>query len=981
MNKKLIIFLGVLSALLLRANFVLALEIKYPNILGQSLNNTSSFPEYACYLFSVGVALAISIAVISILFGGIYYLVSYGRGKFTSEGKDWMKAGITGLLIVVCASLIAYTINPNLTTCKLGFLPYINIGLPGSVTNLPPGVETKVYNEIPIGTLTETLLTRTMDCYGFDQSGNPVDGDTATKNVFEPTYMLHDRADCITQLVDGAQKKAQVIATLSSEITKLMDQCDCKKYGNCTNDCNKDGNGCVQPPQNCLLNQTCTAGACVGAACQQPPGTTDCCPTGIKNKIEHGPVDISVDVSGGSGSGSCKINSAGYKGLDEFRCPVAGLKIQNCSGIPALVEKRVQINNKVVVIIDKDKWAQLNLIQQLTYFKEKIEEIKQKIKKDEDVLDQARANLGKCYLAITYVDLVKNYESTDMQNTVIVTQETFSDPETNKKIDASKYCDGFNYNNSDCLKTCNDLCPDSSPAAINLYKQCPACQESDFNCLARQKICIENAYNSRPCIYGKNPSQKFSACISSCQNDCSNNCAKKYLPCSDELKFCQKQCKNNSQCVLDPNTSGKCLFGATNLQQCASQATDPGNASFCVNNAYLCENGSNQYAGYQDCADTLVTKCSTYSYSASSFYDNPQCQKCPSPYSSPAQGTTCYSGDNTSDFCQEICPETAKCPSASKCPTCPCDQIDETLSFSVPKTSVSDKKSKNYNAGNEGYITSKQKISAHQIVGPQCNNYSLNDDPLTFYCQVSPAWYNDPSKESTDSTPKGATLKVELSTEGEIPVGQTVDDAKNWAEALMKNADKINQSIQKMLTQMEKIGKAKDTNPVQNYCRCDAKFDTNTPICTTGCEYLISVSPKGLVSCSCAPTPCEGSPCQQIINYQSELWNNYRQLKLDFIDFYTNALTEPRSDIMKELTYSRQTVDKCSLKISAPGSTTRLLNCTRVKDELINPIITRQIKFGSETISSYCYGRDLGKALTKPIDLTDNWFCAEKWSK
>ena len=119
--KKLFFFLCLGCVLLSSADFVLALEVNhlevnYPSIFGlQALNNTSSLGDYVCYLFGLGMNLAILIAVIVVAFGGVYYLVSYGRGKFTSEGKEWIKAGVLGLLIVVCASLITFTINPSLT--------------------------------------------------------------------------------------------------------------------------------------------------------------------------------------------------------------------------------------------------------------------------------------------------------------------------------------------------------------------------------------------------------------------------------------------------------------------------------------------------------------------------------------------------------------------------------------------------------------------------------------------------------------------------------------------------------------------------------------------------------------------------------------------------------------------------------------------------------------------------------------------------
>lgn len=1415
------LFWIILFVFLLNAGFAclpsgraLALETHYPTIAGQSLNETSTFAEYICYIVSLGTTLAISLSAIVIAFGGIYYLISYGQNKFTSEGKEWVKAGILGLFVILASYSIIYTINPNLTDCKFGFvLPWSNLSsLNNNSSNNKTGANTVTFKEIPMGVLTENLLARTTDCYGFDQDGNPIDGDKLPTGEVEPTYMNHDRADCLTQLIDGAQKKAQVIANLSTSITNLMNECSCA--GKCDDTCNGQ-TGCNPPPAGtpCPVpagtdtSNICT-GACKKAACkQQPNGPKDCCPTdsgvkdangkelSVKEQIEHGPIIISDScpnitddgcgnscapgytceagecVPGGAGAfnynnlpkntaydspainidtyllasfsgfnlfpsanaqqmdmaaafaanassmnsafsaninlmnsrlsaswlnetnlntivqtvqsdfsaatngvqsnfraassgiqsnfsaasssfqnqardaiskfqdqakdaiskfqsqagsnpdvdrvsaalkaqldginakldakmneinaklnadiakfnarfnsevakgnaaiakagtdarakinadtasanakicldvatanakiksdiakakadlksaittaglnyntslasakgsikkfikqmgddavsnavvnalaktnpdvgkivadtydkfyasrnststtidtitnnnvsavssansgassavsaatdqitstldviaGSCGGKSREYKGLDEFRS-----KYNNdYKSIKAAVEKTISAEGRKVTIIDtgscgvcnnnspddcqqkvdkciKDKqpkspWYKLPLIDQLTYFNGKIDEIKNTIKDDEDELDKARSELSKCYLSTTSVDLLKTYKETNQTQTVILTEKTFSDPQTGDKINASKYCQGFNYDNSSCLKKCNDICPDTSPQVIQAYARCGTCPTNDKTCLSKQETCIKKAYDSRPCIYGTNTSQTFNgkddenSCIASCQDDCQSNCEQRYLPCSGEFDFCVSQCYDNSQCVLD--NADTCLFNAGNFVNCATQNTDPENTNYCINNAYTCKNGSNEYAGYPDCVGTSskASGCSTDQYSASFFYDNPKCQKCPDPYST-KNGPSGKGGS-----CQEQNPKTVKCPTSSNCPSCKCSEIDQTISFSVPNKSVSDKKQGTVNAGSEGYSASEKTISAHQIVGPQCNSYSYNDDPLTFYCLDQ--WWEDPlgKEEGTSSTPIGSERVC--SDAGEVPVGQTVDNARSWADNLASAADKANKNIKSMIDQMIKIGKAKDTSPVKDYCGCTAKFENNKPVCTTDCQYGQALDTSGVWEynqtlgwqgqeggkwiCGCTFVPCDGSPCQQITDYLSQLWNNYRQLKLDFIDFYTNMVTEPRSDIMKELTYSRQKTDECSLTSNNYGTQTRLLDCTRVQEEIIPPTNTGQTTFNDQKLKGYCYGTDLGNLFDK--SLTDNWFCCQEYAK
>jgi hypothetical protein len=221
-------------------------------------------------------------------------------------------------------------------------------------------------------------------------------------------------------------------------------------------------------------------------------------------------------------------------------------------------------------------------------------------------------------------------------------------------------------------------------------------------------------------------------------------------------------------------------------------------------------------------------------------------------------------------------------------------------------------------------------------------------------------------------------------------VGQTVDDAKKWADDLIKKTDDINNDIQKVIDQMDKLGKAKNPEKViKNYCKCDAKFDgtkKSGPICVTGCDYSQQLVPiydpvtKAQIGsqwvCGCAFKPCQGSPCEQMTDYLSDLWNNVRKLKIDFTDFYTYMVAEPRSDIMKELAYSRKATNSCSLTTTAYGLSARLLDCTRVQDEIIDPNNSDKIKINGKPASGYCYGINMGKLSGK--SLTDNWFCCEE---
>jgi hypothetical protein len=876
--------------------------------------------------------------------------------------------------------------------------------LQNPLTNsLAPGVGVTTYKEIPIGTLTENLLARLSDsCYGFDSAGNPVAGEEITTDNGEkmagPTYISLDRTDCLLKLVDGAQKKAQVIALLSSEITKLMNQCDCQ--GKCDNTCqgteldeNGQSKGCNQPTQ-CPVDDPnqpgLCSGKCVGAGCKTPvykDAPKDCCPKGVKDKIEQGP----IFVGGGCDNSAnecdmCSMPETMYAGLNEFRCPnpTKGVPYTACDNIANAVEKQVQLNKKTITVIDPKKWNKLNLAQQLSYFKEKINLIKQEIKKDADQLSQAKTALGNCYSAIPYIDLLKTYQSTDQSSKIIYINKTFKDPKTNSPVDVSKYCKGFNYGNSDCLKKCNNMCPDTSNEAIKLFQACENCRPGDQDCLSRQELCIEKAYNDKPCAQ-KDSSQNYSnfgECIDSCKTGCADICSKEYMPESSGYKTCQEQCNSNSRCVLDNAES--CLFGSQAFVDCAKQgATDQANIQRCFDKAYLCKNGSDEYAGYPDCVNLSTRGCLASNYSSSFLYksfidsvgNNLGCEKCPYPYESVIEG---------GPACQDLYPETAKCPSSSKCPACPCDEAKNNISFCIPNESNED------NAGNEGGKLSSQRLSAYEITSSECNEYSFNDDPLTFYCQDS--WWLDPNKPGSDPEPIG-TKRI-CPEQGEVPVGQTVDSAGGWAGKIIEEAEKINKSINQVLDKMSKAGKAKNlANGVQNYCKCEAKFDgtkKSGPICKTDCKFNQTEAPiydtdgndTGATEtvCSCAFTSCQGSPCQQVVSYLSEVWNSYRQFKTDFADFYAVVLSDSKSDIIKQLSYSRSTANTCSLVNSAYGSNAKLLNCTWVEHQMISPISNGQIIFDGVAYDG-CYGGQENGHLGKINNLTDNWFCCQEYQK
>ena len=896
------LFLFFVAALLSASGFVYASEISYPPVFGLSLNDGSTFPEYARYFFSIGIFISATLAALVIIFGGIYYLVSFGRGQFTGEGKEWIKAGFLGLFLILGAYLIVYTINPDLAIFRLNGLAPVIVADP-IPEMLNPNAPRVIYNEIPIGILTENVLTRTMDCYDFDSNGDPVSAPMDTDNsgtVLGPTLINNDRTDCISKLTGAATKKSEIIKNLADNIAGLMQQCS--GTSKCDSTCsNINSPSACGPPST---DKTCPTGECKGAGCKAPKdGNNEVCSEDEKNQIEEG--------------------------LNQFR----NLR----ANISNLVEKQVQVDRKTIVIIDQDKWKNLKIAEQLIYFKEKIENFESKFKNDLKQLSDAKNDLNRCYYAAPYIDFLKLYEQTRPEEKIILKNKTYSDSETNNKIEIAKYCNGFSYGNSSYFNVCQNLCPGDSQQDLSCYKNAPKCDLKDFDnesdyydCIEKQKPYMEKCYNQRKCLQNNNYGN-FEGCIAYYRGTCSSSCENQFSNDPKGLATCQKKCEGNSQCLIQ--NESKCIFNSNGLRQCVEGINNQNYLKDCINNSYLCKYGSSQNAGYPECLWYPYSKGKNYS--ASFIFQHQNYQVCPDPYAPFEQGADTP--------CIDIYPETGKCPASSNCPDCPCGTVTD------------------------------EKISEYNVVTGQCSEFAYNDDPLTFYCEQN--WWLNPENKSK---PKPIGIERFCSEENEIPVGRTIDDTENWANSLIKQLDEISKNTKDLLGYIKEIGNERD------YCKCNSTCEGGSP-CFTDCQYTEGTTEKPAF---CAVQTGAGNSCQKMINllkggktencpvekkgvgyYYNKIYDGYKS-------FYAFIVSEKRSDILKELTYSRTTTSQCSLIKNADGDQAKLLSCKRAEDEIIPPIGRGETIINGKVIKAHCYGQNL-KDYGAP-NLSDNWFCCEK---
>lgn len=66
-------------------------------------------------VFAFGISIAGIFAVLMIVIGGIQYITAYGNPSQAENAKNRIWQALIGLLLVVSAWLILYTINPDLT--------------------------------------------------------------------------------------------------------------------------------------------------------------------------------------------------------------------------------------------------------------------------------------------------------------------------------------------------------------------------------------------------------------------------------------------------------------------------------------------------------------------------------------------------------------------------------------------------------------------------------------------------------------------------------------------------------------------------------------------------------------------------------------------------------------------------------------------------------------------------------------------------
>ena len=128
--------------------------------IGSDSGGQTNLEKYLPAVFNLAVGIAAGLAFVMITFGGITYAVSDSiTGK--EDGRKWIENALWGLLLVIGAYVILYTINPQILDFKLTIpRPKIEAGIPTvtpgvPMTNEQINEDDRVRNSLPANVTTK----------------------------------------------------------------------------------------------------------------------------------------------------------------------------------------------------------------------------------------------------------------------------------------------------------------------------------------------------------------------------------------------------------------------------------------------------------------------------------------------------------------------------------------------------------------------------------------------------------------------------------------------------------------------------------------------------------------------------------------------------------------------------------------------------------------------------------------------------------
>jgi hypothetical protein len=111
----LLVFIIVTFAVTAKAQVTLDYSLPGAQVTSNANNPCTTVINFYYFALFISGILAFG----AIVWGGIKYAISAGNPSGQSEGVDWIKGALYGILLLASAYLILNIINPNLTQCSL----------------------------------------------------------------------------------------------------------------------------------------------------------------------------------------------------------------------------------------------------------------------------------------------------------------------------------------------------------------------------------------------------------------------------------------------------------------------------------------------------------------------------------------------------------------------------------------------------------------------------------------------------------------------------------------------------------------------------------------------------------------------------------------------------------------------------------------------------------------------------------------------
>lgn len=170
------------------------LEVDYPtSATGETITDSSSLPNYMKYIFDIGMTIGVLATVLSLIIGGVLYILSTASPELRSSAMDRVEGAISGFVLLLLTYLIVTTINPSLSIFKVNQLT--SNPTPTEKVELSPGTHIYTANNCPDTTDPSAIKSFVKDSPDLGDFKNRVKSLKIVSNAKSNSYyvaILHD---------------------------------------------------------------------------------------------------------------------------------------------------------------------------------------------------------------------------------------------------------------------------------------------------------------------------------------------------------------------------------------------------------------------------------------------------------------------------------------------------------------------------------------------------------------------------------------------------------------------------------------------------------------------------------------------------------------------------------------------------------------------------------------------------------------------